>query len=147
MIQHGDVAFFPRGIVSLIGFHQTVIPYDVGQRYAGSSKYTMRKMIRLASEGISSLSVAPLRAAFGISIFLLALCMTMVLYISIVWISGKAIPGWASIALPLYALFGVNFLILGLLGEYIGKAYFQTLGRPRYLVRECIVSSGTKGIS
>jgi glycosyltransferase involved in cell wall biosynthesis len=144
MIDHGDVAFFPRGIVSLIGFEQAIIPYQVGKRYAGTSKYTLFKMLKLASEGISALSVAPLRAAFGISVCLLALCMGMAIYIVAVWLQGSAVPGWASIALPLYALFGINFLILGLLGEYIGKAYIQTLGRPRYIVRDSIISKCIK---
>lgn len=147
MIDHGDVAFFPRGIVSLIGFEQAIIPYQVGKRYAGKSKYTLLKMLKLASEGISAMSVAPLRAAFGISVCLLALCMGMAIYIIVVWLQGYAVPGWASIALPLYTLFGINFLILGLLGEYIGKAYIQTLGRPRYIVRDSIISKYIKSMS
>lgn len=144
MIDHGDVAFFPRGIVSLIGFEQAIIPYQVGKRYAGTSKYTLFKMLKLASEGISALSVAPLRVAFGISVCLLALCIGMATYIVAVWLQGSAVPGWASIALPLYALFGINFLILGLLGEYIGKAYIQTLGRPRYILRDSLISDCIK---
>jgi glycosyltransferase involved in cell wall biosynthesis len=147
IVSHGDVAFFPRGIASLIGFDQAIVPYNVGQRYAGTSKYTLPKMLRLASEGISTLSVAPLRAAFIVSLGLLVLCMSMVIYIAVIWLHGSAIPGWASIAVPLYALFGINFLILGLIGEYLGKAYIQTLGRPRYIIRDSIISQGVEELS
>lgn len=147
IVSHGDVAFFPRGIASLIGFDQAIVPYNVGQRYAGTSKYTLPKMLRLASEGISALSVAPLRAAFIVSLGLLVLCMSMVIYIAVIWLHGSAIPGWASIAVPLYALFGINFLILGLIGEYLGKTYIQTLGRPRYIIRDSIISQGVEELS
>lgn len=140
LISHGDAAFFHRGLVSRIGFNQTFVAYHAAERFAGSSKYSIKKMLRLASEGISTSSIAPLRLAFVLSVALLLACLLMIIYIFIIWIGGHALPGWASTTIPIYALFGMNFLILGVLGEYIGKAYIQTLGRPRYILRDQLIA-------
>lgn len=136
LVRHGDNTLFTRGIVSLIGFKQMIYPYRVAERFAGSSKYTKRKMFKFASEGIISLSVAPLRLTFVLSIFLLLVCLIVLLYIIVSWSMGLTVPGWTSISLSIYALFSVNFLLIGLQGEYLGKTYFQTLGRPRYIIQE-----------
>jgi len=138
LISHGDAAFFTRGVISLIGFKQAVIPYRQAARFAGSTKYSTRKMLRLASEGITSLSIAPLRLTFAISVILILACIAMLIRITIVWLAGEAVEGWASILFSIYALFGINFLLIGLQGEYVGKTYFQTLKRPRYIVQEIL---------
>lgn len=136
LVRHGDNTLFTRGIISLIGFNQLIYPYRTAERFAGSSKYTKRKMFKFASEGIVSLSVAPLRLTFVLSIFLLLACLVVLLYIIVSWRMGLTVPGWTSLLLSIYALFSVNFLLIGLQGEYLGKTYFQTLGRPRYIIQE-----------
>ncbi|MDA7623048.1 glycosyltransferase family 2 protein [bacterium] len=136
LVRHGDHTLFTRGIVSLIGFNQGIYPYRVAERFAGSSKYTKRKMFKFASEGIISLSVAPLRLTFVLSIFLLLICLIVLIYIITSWAMGSTVPGWTSISLSIYALFSINFLLIGLQGEYLGKTYFQTLRRPRYIIQE-----------
>ena len=136
LIDHGDAVFFTRGIISLIGFKQTTYPYTVAQRYAGQSKYSFKKMLKFASEGILSLSIAPLRVTFIASIILFAICIIVLAYILESFLTGNTVSGWTSIILSLYILFGFNFLLIGILGEYIGKIYFQSLRRPRYIIQK-----------
>lgn len=136
LVRHRDHTLFTRGIVSLIGFNQGIYPYRVAERFAGSSKYTKRKIFKFASEGIISLSVAPLRLTFVLSIILLLICLIVLIYSITSWAMGSTVPGWTSISLSIYALFSINFLLIGLQGEYLGKTYFQTLSRPRYIIQE-----------
>lgn len=136
LIDHGDTMFFTRGIISLIGFKQAVYPYKVAKRFAGESKYSVKKMLKFASEGITSLSVAPLRFTFIASMIIFSICGAVLIYVLRSWLAGDVVSGWTSIILSLYILFGFNFMLIGILGEYVGKIYFQSLRRPRYLVQE-----------
>ena len=136
LVNHGDTMFFTRGIISLIGFKQTVFPYQVAKRFAGESKYSIKKMLKFASEGITSLSLAPLRLTFLASMVIFIICGASLIYTLSAWLSGNVVSGWTSIMLSLYILFGFNFLLIGILGEYVGKIYFQSLRRPRYIIQE-----------
>ncbi|WP_320666626.1 glycosyltransferase family 2 protein [Prochlorococcus sp. MIT 1307] len=136
LISHNDFEFFARGLVANLGFNQETIKYRVGRRIAGTSKYSLRRMFRLALQGITSTSIIPLRITFLLSIFLLMVCFFMIINILSTWLNGQAIPGWTTIVVSIYLLFGINFLILGILGEYLGKTYRQVLGRPRYIVEK-----------
>ena len=136
LVNHGDTMFFTRGIISLIGFKQTVFPYQVAKRFAGESKYSIKKMLKFASEGITSLSIAPLRLTFLASMIIFIICGASLVYTLSAWLSGNVVSGWTSIMLSLYLLFGFNFLLIGILGEYVGKIYFQSLRRPRYVIQE-----------
>jgi len=138
LISHQEAAFFQRGLVSSIGFKQSVVFYDQQKRVCGKSKYSLTKMIRLASDAITSLSVAPLRLAFIASLLSFIACILMSVFILTSWLSGDVVQGWASILFTIYILFALNFLLLGLLGEYLGKTYKQTLQRPRYIVQDSI---------
>ena len=132
-----EVNLFLRGLVPLVGFKSTTVKYDISERTAGVSKYPLRKMIAFAWNGISSLSIAPLRfiTATGFILFISTLFLT----IYSAWIAlftNEAVPGWASTVLPIYFIGGVQMLSIGVIGEYIGKIYLEVKARPRYIIEE-----------
>ena len=132
-----EVNLFLRGLVPLVGFKSTTVEYDISERTAGVSKYPLRKMIAFAWNGISSLSIAPLRfiTATGFILFISTLFLT----IYSAWIAlftNEAVPGWASTVLPIYFIGGVQMLSIGVIGEYIGKIYLEVKARPRYIIEE-----------
>jgi glycosyltransferase involved in cell wall biosynthesis len=132
-----EVNLFVRGIVPLIGYRSAVVQYDRDARFAGQSKYPLRKMIGLALDAVTSFSVVPLRfiSLLGFVVFLFACVMSGYVF----WIrlfTNIAVPGWASTTLPVYFLGGVQILCLGVIGEYLGKLYGEVKARPRFLIEE-----------
>jgi glycosyltransferase involved in cell wall biosynthesis len=135
--QYSEVNLFIRGIVPLIGFPSETVYYERAARFAGETKYPLRKMMALAVDGITSFTAFPLRliALLGIAVSLLSVAMVAwVLWVKLV--SGRAVPGWASSVIPVYFLGGVQLLSIGVLGEYVAKLYVETKRRPRYFVEE-----------
>jgi len=136
---YGEVNLYLRGIVPLLGFRTATVEYARGERRAGESKYPLRKMLGLALEAITSFSVVPLRLVTALG---LAVCLGSVVVIGwALWttlVAGRALPGWASTVLPIYFLGGVQMLSLGVIGEYVGKIYLESKGRPRYFVERAI---------
>ena len=137
LAEYHEVNLFLRGIVPQLGFTTATIAYDRTERFAGESKYPLRKMLALAVNGITSFSVVPLRliAALG-----LLVCLFSVLMIGWVlvgaWVLDSVVPGWASSVIPIYLLGGVQLFGIGVIGEYVGKIYLETKRRPRFLVAE-----------
>jgi len=134
-----EVNLFLRGIVPLIGFRSAVVYYKRFERFAGESKYSVRKMISLALEGVTSFSVTPLRiiTSLGLLIFLFSMFMSLyVLYIKL--FSNMVVPGWASTVLPIYLLGGIQIFCVGVIGEYIGRIYREVKARPRYIIEKFI---------
>lgn len=132
-----ETNLFLRGIVPLLSTRTATVEYDRRERIAGDSKYTVRRMLSLALEGVTSLSPVPLRAvaAMGLVVFFLSLGMSAwVLWLRL--FTDRAIPGWASSVIPVYFLGGVQLLSLGVLGEYVARIYLETKRRPRYFVAE-----------
>lgn len=130
-----EINLFIRGIVPLIGFRSSIVYYDRNIRFAGESKYPLKKMVEFALDAITSFSVVPLRliTAAGFSVFILSLGMSTWAF----WVAvgtDKAVPGWASILLPILFLGGVQILCLGVMGEYLGKIYVEVKARPRYII-------------
>lgn len=130
-----EVNLFLRGIIPLIGFESAVVYYARDPRFAGESKYPLRRMIGLALDAVTSFSVVPLRliTLIGFVVFLFTAGMSGF----IVWIrffTDIAVPGWASTLLPIYFLGGIQILCLGVIGEYLGKLYAESKARPRYLI-------------
>ena len=137
--QYSEVNLFIRGIVPLIGFPSETVYYERAVRFAGDTKYPLRKMLALAVDGITSFTAFPLRliALLGIAVSLLSVAMVAwVLWVKLV--AGRAVPGWASSVIPVYFLGGVQLLSIGVLGEYVAKLYVETKRRPRYFVEEQI---------
>ncbi len=146
--QFGEVNLFLRGIIPLIGYRSAIVKYDRHRRFAGLSKYPLRRMLSLAAEGITSFSVAPLRmiTALGFVVSLFSLLMILnILYGTLV--TGTAVPGWASSVVPIYFLGGIQLLAIGILGEYIAKIYLETKARPRFLIDQTTPPASTNGQS
>lgn len=137
--QYTEVNLFLRGIVPLLGFPVSTVYYDRAERFAGTTKYPLKRMISLAIDGITSFSVVPLRfiTALGLIVFLLSFGMIgWVLYGY--FVVGATIPGWASSVIPIYFLGGIQLLSIGVVGEYISKIYLETKRRPRFLIEKSI---------
>jgi glycosyltransferase involved in cell wall biosynthesis len=135
----GEVNLFLRGIVPLIGFNSSVVYYTRTERVAGVSKYPLRKMLGLALDAVTSFSVVPLRmiSALGFIVFLLSAAMGVwTLWVRL--LTDRAVPGWTSTLLPIYALGGLQILCTGVLGEYLGKVYQETKRRPRYIIEKVL---------
>jgi polyisoprenyl-phosphate glycosyltransferase len=137
--QYGEVNLFLRGIVPLIGYKAATVKYDRAERFAGVSKYPLRKMLAFAVEGITSFSIVPLRLitilGFLVSIFSFAMIL-FVIYGTLVM--KAALPGWASTVVPVYFLGGIQLLSIGILGEYVAKIYLETKGRPRFFIQQVV---------
>ena len=135
--EYGEVNLFIRGLIPLIGFRSTTVTYDRSERFAGESKYPLRRMLMLAFDGITSFSPAPLRmiSVLGILVSLASTGMIgWVLWVKL--FTNHALPGWASSVIPIYFMGGVQLLSIGVLGEYVVKIYFETKRRPRYFIEE-----------
>lgn len=129
---------FLRGIFPRLGYRTTKIYYKRLEREAGETKYPFLKMLGLAIDGITSFSNKPLRliSAAGFLTFIFSLILSV--WVLVVYLTGKSIPGWASITLPVYLIAGVQLLCLGIIGEYVSKIYIETKHRPPYHVEELL---------
>lgn len=132
---------FLRGVQTLLHTKTAHVYYDLKPRSAGSSKYSPRKMISLALNGITSFTVVPLRLITGLGALVFAFASVMSAFALLKAVSGDTIPGWASVTIPLYLLGGLNMMALGIVGEYIGKIYFEVKRRPRYLIDDIACES------
>ena len=135
-----EVNLFLRGIVPLIGFKTAVVEYERNERFAGESKYPLKKMLAFAIDGITSFSVKPIRMITTLGFIIFLLSVAMLIYTIIVKIIGRADSGWASIVCSIWMIGGIQLLSLGIIGEYIGKIYNETKARPRYIIEEFLLS-------
>ncbi len=133
-----EVNVFLRGIVPMVGYKSEIVTYERSERLAGESKYPLKKMLALAWEGITSLSIKPIRMILGFGFISLFISFAILIYAIVSLICGVAVPGWTSIMVSIWLLGGFQFLAIGVLGEYIGKVYLETKRRPRYIVEEFI---------
>ena len=138
LAQFKEVNLFLRGIVPMVGYTSATVEYERGERFAGESKYPLKKMLAFAMEGIASLSTKPLRWITGLGFLIFAVSIVMLIYSVVRWITGETILGWASLICSVWAIGGLILLSLGVMGEYIGKIYLETKGRPRFLIREIL---------
>lgn len=137
--QFGEVNLFLRGLVPLIGYPSSCVYYDRKERFAGESKYPLKKMLSFAWNGITSLSSLPLRfiSVLGFLVFFFSL-MISVWALGVKLFTDDAIPGWTSTVLPIYVISGVQLLAIGVIGEYVGKMYLEIKQRPRYLIEKVL---------
>lgn len=133
-----EVNLFLRGIIPMVGFRSASVPYRRGERAAGESKYPLRRMIAFALEGITSLSVRPIRLITGLGVAVFLVSLGMLLYFLVRYFTGNTVTGWASLAVSMWAIGGLQLLAIGVIGEYIGKVYLETKARPRYLIEEVL---------
>ncbi len=133
-----EVNLFLRGIVPLIGYESTIVYYERNKRFAGESKYPLKKMLSFAFEGITSFSIKPLRLILSLGILLLIISIGIMLYSLIVKILGRTVDGWTFIVISIWLIGGVQMISLGVIGEYIGKIYSESKARPRYIIESVI---------
>lgn len=134
LADYKEVNLFLRGIVPLIGFRTDYVYYDRNERFAGESKYPLKKMISFAIEGITSFSVKPLSIISGVGIFISILSVFGLIYALISKFCGHAVAGWTAIVASIWLIGGIQLLCLGVCGAYIGKIYAEVKARPRFLV-------------
>lgn len=131
--EYKEFNLFLRGVFVDVGFRSAVVPFQVRERFAGKSKYSLAKMVSFALDGITSFSVVPLRFVtfIGLAIFIFSCLMTIFILVSVA--RGNVVPGWASTVIPIYFIGGVQVMLMGLIGEYVGKIYKEVKGRPRFI--------------
>ena len=129
-----EVNLFLRGMVPLIGFTTDTVEYKRDKRFAGESKYPLKKMLALAFDGITSFSIKPIRWITFIGFFIFACSIIALLYSVITYFMGRANSGWPSLMVSIWMLGGLQLLAMGIIGEYLGKIYMEVKGRPRYIV-------------
>jgi glycosyltransferase involved in cell wall biosynthesis len=133
--EYREVNLYVRGIVPMLGFKTATVPYKRAARFAGESKYSLRKLAGLAFQGITSFSAAPLRLITGLGLAVCAGSFGLVVWA--LWIrvfTDQIVPGWASTVVPIYFLGGVQLLCVGVIGEYLSKIYLEVKARPRFLI-------------
>lgn len=131
-----EVNIFLRGMIPMVGFKSTSVYYERHERLAGESHYPLKKMLALAFDGITSLSVKPIRVITGLGAFFSVISFIGVVWAIIINLIGGAIDGWASTICIVCFMGGIQLICLGVIGEYIGKIYLETKARPRYIISE-----------
>ena len=145
LAQFKEVNLFLRGLVPLVGYRSSSVYYERAERMAGESHYPLKKMLAFAFDGITSLSIKPIRLITGLGFFI-----SLASFIGIIWVLltklfGVTVSGWASMACAIFFMGGVQLLCLGVIGEYIGKIYNETKARPRFIISETTFDKEDKG--
>lgn len=131
-----EVNLFLRGMFPLIGFKSAIVYYERKERFAGESKYPLKKMLNFAWDGITSFSVKPLRMVCILGIIILIISILVMIYTVIRKITGATVDGWAFLTISVWLVGGLQMASIGVVGEYIGKIYGETKGRPRFILSE-----------
>lgn len=134
--EYQEVNIFLRGMLPLVGFHSTSVYYERKERMAGETHYPLKKMLALAFDGITSLSVKPIRLITGLGVLISLVAFALIVYAVISFFMGNTVPGWASNLVATCFIGGIQMISLGVIGEYIGKIYLETKKRPRYIIGE-----------
>lgn len=134
--QFKEVNLFLRGLVPMVGFKTAIVEYERNERQAGESKYPLKKMIGFAIEGITSLSVKPIRFITFLGFFIFFISIIMLIKVLVTWAIGNAVAGWSTIVISIWAIGGLQLLSIGIIGEYIGKIYLETKARPKFIIEK-----------
>ena len=140
--QFEEVNLFLRGLAPLVGFQSDVVTYDRSERFAGESKYPLKKMLAFAIDGITSFSVKPLRLITTVGVVIFVVSLLMLLYTLVSWITGHTVIGWTSTLASIWMIGGIQLLSLGIIGEYVGKIYNETKRRPRFIIERYLNDRG-----
>ena len=132
--EYKEVNLFMRGLVPTMGFPSDVVYFDVKEREAGTSKYTLKKMLTLAVDGVTSLSIKPLRMIMALGLLACLFAFGMMIFIFVDWFNGNTVPGYATTIMTPLIMEGVTLISLGIIGEYVGKIYMESKERPRYII-------------
>ena len=138
LAEYKEVNLFLRGLVPLLGFPSSVVTYERGERFAGETKYPLRKMLSFAFEGITSFSIRPIRIISIVGLLSFLISIAMLIYFVVDHFTGGTVHGWASIIVSIWAIGGLQLLGIGIIGEYIGKVYLESKKRPHYIVESTV---------
>lgn len=136
MLEMRDADLFLRGMVSWLGFRATSVPYQAQPRRSGKSSYTLGKMLRFSAGALLAFSLTPLRLGIWLGFFMSALAFVEIVYIFSQYFSGNTVPGWASVMTFMSLMFGILFILLGIVGLYIGKIYEVLKGRRHFVIAD-----------
>ncbi len=145
LFEFKEVNLFLRGIVPMVGFQSDVVYYERAERFAGESKYPLKKMIAFAFEGVTSLTIKPIRFIISIGVFMLVVSIAMLLYFLIRHFGGHTVTGWTSLIVSIWTLGAIQLISIGVIGEYIGKIYLETKERPRFIIETFLKDEDGKG--
>ena len=140
LAEYKEVNLFLRGIVPLIGFRSDYVYYERSERFAGESKYPLKKMLKFAVDGITSFSVKPLKIISNMGIIICLLSVIFFVYALVSFFSGSSVAGWASIMCSIWFLGGLQMLGIGIVGTYVGKIYSESKRRPRFIIDKTIIN-------
>ncbi len=138
LAEYREVNLFLRGIIPQLGYDTAVVAYERKERFAGTSKYPLKKMLSFAFDGITSFSVKPMRLIINAGILVFLVSIIMMVYTLNAKIAGRTVSGWTSLMGSIWMIGGIQLLCLGVIGEYIGKIYSESKNRPRYRIRETL---------
>ena len=136
-----EVNLFLRGLVPMIGYKSSVVEYERHERFAGESKYPLKKMISFALDGITSLSVKPIGLITGLGLFIFFVSLIVLVYSLVMKLTGNTVSGWTSLTASIWMLGGIQLLSLGVIGEYVGKIYNETKQRPRFIIADTLIKN------
>lgn len=136
LVNYKEVNLFLRGMFPLIGFKSDIVYYERNERFAGSSKYPLKKMLNFAWDGITSFSVKPIKMVLNLGITMFVISFIMIIYSVFAKFFGQTVSGWTFIVCSIWLVSGIQMLSLGIIGEYIGKIYSETKARPRYIIEK-----------
>lgn len=139
-----EVNLFLRGMFPLVGYSSDVVYYERKERFAGESKYPLKKMLNFAWDGITSFSVRPIRMVLNVGVIIFVVSLLVLLYCLIVKLLGKTVEGWTFVVGSIWLVSGVQMLSIGIIGEYIGKIYSETKARPRFIISENLEEQNAK---
>ena len=134
--QFKEVNLFLRGIVPLIGYQSAVVTYERNERFAGESKYPLKKMLAFAMDGITSFSIKPIRMITTMGVFIFAVSILMLIYSVVQHFLGNTVSGWSSTMVSIWAIGGLQILSMGVIGEYVGKIYMEAKARPKFIIEK-----------
>ena len=136
LAQFREVNLFLRGIVPLIGYQSAVVTYERNERFAGESKYPLKKMLAFAMDGITSFSIKPIRMITTMGVFIFAVSIVMLIYSVVQHFLGNTVSGWSSTMVSIWAIGGLQILSMGVIGEYVGKIYMEAKARPKFIIEK-----------
>ena len=134
-----EVNLFLRGIFPLIGYKSDIVYYERAERFAGKSKYPLKKMLNFAWDGITSFSVKPLRMITSLGFIMLFISLVIMIYSLVVKFTGHTVVGWTFLTISIWFIGRLQMLSIGIIGEYIGKIYNETKARPRFIIEENLI--------
>ena len=140
---YNESNLFLRGLIPSLGFPSDIVYFDTKERTGGKTKYTLSKMVKLATDGITSFSIRPLRIISFVGFVTIVFSIILAVISVIEWLYGKNVPGYTTLLLVTLFMSGVILLSLGVIGEYLGKIYLETKNRPKYLI-DCVISKAPK---